>query len=121
MVYHVGQVVEGQITGIKTYGAFVSIDAQTSGLIHISELSDGFVKDVEMFVKLGEKVKLKILEIDSQNHQLRLSLKALQSNSRKTRPRIKPMIKLREKIGFASLKAQLNDWIKDAKKEKSHD
>ena len=59
MVYHVGQIVEGQITGIKPYGAFVSIDANTSGLIHISELSDGFVRDVELFVKLGEKVKLK--------------------------------------------------------------
>ena len=121
MVYHVGQIVEGQITGIKPYGAFVNIDANTSGLIHISELSDGFVRDVELFVKLGEKVKLKVLEIDQENHQLRLSLKALQSNSRKTRPRIKPIIKLRDKIGFASLKAQLNGWIKEAQKEKHHD
>lgn len=121
MMYRVGQVVEGQITGIKPYGAFVNIDPNTSGLIHISELSDGFVKNVEQFVKIGEKVKLKILEIDAISHQLRLSLKALQTNSRKSRPRLKPMIKLREKIGFGSLKAQLNDWIKDAKKEKSHD
>ena len=121
MVYHVGQIVEGQITGIKPYGAFVNIDANTSGLIHISELSDGFVRDVELFVKLGEKVKLKVLEIDQENQQLRLSLKALQSNSRKTRPRIKPIIKLRDKIGFASLKAQLNGWIKEAQKEKHHD
>jgi predicted RNA-binding protein with RPS1 domain len=119
MMYRVGQVVEGQITGIKPYGAFVSIDANTAGLIHISELSEGFVKDVEQYVKVGDK--LKILDIDSQNHQLRLSLKALHANSRKSRPRLKPMIKLREKIGFASLKAQLNDWIKDAKKEKNHD
>lgn len=121
MMYRVGQVVEGQITGIKPYGAFVSIDANTSGLIHISELSEGFVKDVEMFVKIGDKLKLKILEIDPNNHQLRLSLKALNVNSRKSRPRLKPMIKLREKIGFASLKAQLNEWIKDAKKERNHD
>jgi general stress protein 13 len=121
MMYRVGQVVEGQITGIKPYGAFVSIDANTSGLIHISELSEGFVKDVEMFVKIGDKLKLKILEIDPNNHQLRLSLKALNVNSRKSRPRLKPVIKLREKIGFASLKAQLNEWIKDAKKEKNHD
>ena len=121
MMYHVGQVVEGQITGIKPYGAFVSIDENTSGLIHISELSDGFVKDVESFVKLGEKVKLKILEIDPSNHQLRLSLKALTANSRKSRPRLKPMIKLREKIGFASLKVHLNEWINTAKKENSHD
>lgn len=121
MMYRIGQIVEGQITGIKPYGAFVSIDANTSGLIHISELSEGFVKDVEMFVKIGDKLKLKILEIDSNNHQLRLSLKALNVNSRKSRPRLKPMIKLREKIGFASLKAQLNEWIKDAKKEKNRD
>jgi len=121
MMYRVGQIVEGQITGIKPYGAFVSIDANTSGLIHISELSEGFVKDVEMFVKIGDKLKLKILEIDPNNHQLRLSLKALNANSRKSRLRLKPMIKLREKIGFASLKAQLNEWIKDAKKEKNHD
>lgn len=121
MVYHVGQVVEGQITGIKPYGAFVSIDAQTSGLIHISELSDGFVRDVEMYVKLGERVKLKVLEIDQDSKQLRLSLKALQANSRKSRPRMKSIIKLKEKIGFASLKAQLNDWIKEAQKEKNHD
>jgi general stress protein 13 len=121
MMYRVGQVVEGQITGIKPYGAFVSIDANTSGLIHISELSEGFVKDVEMFVKIGDKLKLKILEIDPNNHQLRLSLKALNVNSRKSRPRLKPVIKLREKIGFATLKAQLNEWIKDAKKEKNHD
>ena len=120
-MYHVGQIVEGQITGIKPYGAFVSIDAQTSGLIHISELSDGFVKDVELFVKLGEKVKLKVLEVDQEGKQLRLSLKALQSNSRKSRPRMKSIIKLKEKIGFASLKAQLNDWIKDAQKERNHD
>ena len=121
MNYRVGQIIEAQITGIKPYGAFVSVDENISGLIHISELSDGFVRDVESFVKMGEKVKLKVLEVDEQSHQLRLSLKAVQMNSRKSRPRMKPMIKLKEKIGFASLKAQLNDWVKEAQKENKHD
>ena len=121
MNYRVGQIIEAQITGIKPYGAFVSVDENISGLIHISELSDGFVRDVESFVKIGEKVKLKVLEVDEQSHQLRLSLKAVQMNSRNSRPRMKPMIKLKEKIGFASLKAQLNDWVKEAQKENKHD
>ena len=64
MNYRVGQIIEAQITGIKPYGAFVSVDENISGLIHISELSDGFVRDVESFVKMGEKVKLKVLEVD---------------------------------------------------------
>ena len=72
MNYRVGQIIEAQITGIKPYGAFVSVDESISGLIHISELSDGFVRDVESFVKMGEKVKLKVLEVDEQSHQLRL-------------------------------------------------
>ncbi len=59
MNYRVGQIIEAQITGIKPYGAFVSVDENISGLIHISELSDGFVRDVESFVKIGETVKLK--------------------------------------------------------------
>ena len=80
--YTVGQVIEGQITGIQPYGAFVYIDDKTTGLIHISELSDGFVKDIEGFVKVGDKVRLKILDFDRKSHQLRLSLKALKATSR---------------------------------------
>ena len=122
MNYRVGQIIEAQITGIKPYGAFVSVDENISGLIHISELSDGFGREgYVLWFDDGEKVKLKVLEVDEQSHQLRLSLKAVQMNSRKSRPRMKPMIKLKEKIGFASLKAQLNDWVKEAQKENKHD
>ena len=44
MHYKIGEIVEGIITGIQPYGAFVSLDDETCGLIHISEISDGFVK-----------------------------------------------------------------------------
>ena len=44
--YYPGQIVEGVITGIQSYGAFVSLDKYSSGLIHISEISDGFVKEI---------------------------------------------------------------------------
>lgn len=49
MHYLVGQVVEGVITGIQPYGAFVYLDSDHKGLIHISEISRGYVKDVTKF------------------------------------------------------------------------
>ena len=42
--YKIGQIIEGVITGVKPYGAFVKVDEQTTGLIHISEISDDFVR-----------------------------------------------------------------------------
>jgi len=121
MTYTVGGIIEGTITGIQPYGAFVYIDENTTGLIHISELSDGFVKEIEGIVKVGDKLKLKILDIDPKTHQMRLSLKALKVTSRKTRPRSRSVLKLKERIGFASVKAKMNEWIIEAKKELNHD
>ena len=54
MKYQSGQVVQGIVTGIKPYGAFVKIDDNTDGLIHISEISDNYVNDVSLFVRQGE-------------------------------------------------------------------
>ena len=52
--YKVNDIVEGLVTGITEYGIFVSLDEYYSGLIHISEISDNFVRDINNFVK-GEK------------------------------------------------------------------
>ena len=52
MPYQIGQTVEGKVTGIQPYGAFVMLDRHTSGLIHISEISDGYVRDISRFVKV---------------------------------------------------------------------
>ena len=65
MQYRIGQIVEGTITGIQPYGAFVSLDEETSGLIHISEISEGFVKDVNHFVHVHDRVKVKIIDFDN--------------------------------------------------------
>ena len=57
-MYRVGQVVVGHVTGIQNYGAFVSIDKDTTGLIHISELSDNYVKDITQYVQVGDYLYL---------------------------------------------------------------
>jgi len=117
MKYNVGQIVEGVVTGIQAYGAFVQLDAETTGLIHISELSDAYVKDISLFVKVKDVVKVKVLDIDEHTHQVRLSYKAIHDTPRKSRP--KPSReKQNDSLGFSTLAEILPQWIKTAKKEK---
>ena len=62
--YKVGMTVYGRITGIKPYGAFVAFDNDVNGLIHISELSNGFVRDIANYVNVDDYVMLKVIDID---------------------------------------------------------
>jgi small subunit ribosomal protein S1 len=74
--YKVGDVVNGVITKVVPYGAFVRIGEGLNGLIHISEISDKLVKDPHDFVNEGDKVEVKVLSISSTERHLGLSLKA---------------------------------------------
>jgi small subunit ribosomal protein S1 len=74
----VGDVVEGTITGITDFGAFLSFGSDLEGLIHISELDWKIVKNPAEVVKVGQKVSAKIIDIS--NGRISLSLKALQKN-----------------------------------------
>jgi predicted RNA-binding protein with RPS1 domain len=124
MSYQIGQIVEGKITGIQPYGAFVSLDKHTSGLIHISEISDGFIRDINSFVKVGDTVKVKIIDFDNTANQARLSIKALNHSRVRNRRKQTPMIKASlpsMKIGFQSIASHMDQWIADAKGEILHD
>ncbi len=119
--YKIGQIIEGTITGIKPYGAFVKIDEHTSGLIHISEISDEFVRDIEYFVSAGEKIIVKVIDVDDDGRQLRLSLKALNYSHRKKRKQYKVDMKRPllppQNIGFKSVAENLPHWMKERNKE----
>jgi general stress protein 13 len=101
-----GDIVYGIITNITGYGAFVGVD-DFNGLIHISEFSDGYVKDIHDYVAIGDKVKLKVMGVDEEHKRLQLSYKSLN----KTRG-VKGEIP-RFTIGFKSLRDMLSQWIKD--------
>jgi len=73
--YQVGEIVEGKVTKILDFGAIISFNGQ-DGLLHISEMKEGYVKKVEDVVKIGDKVKVKIIKIDD-NGRLSLSLKGV--------------------------------------------
>lgn len=105
----VGEIREGIVSGIQPYGAFVQLDAGEKGLIHISEISKGYVKDVATYLRVGERVRVKILDYDPLLNQCRLSLKALQKRNRHQNHRDEKVPKM--VIGFKTLETHLDEWI----------
>ena len=73
--YKVGQLIEGTITNVVSFGAFARIEEGLEGLIHISELAEGDFLHPRNVVKEGDKVTVRILDINSARHRLRLSLR----------------------------------------------
>ena len=74
MQVEVGAVVEGTVTGITKFGAFVSLPDGKSGLVHISEIANTYVSDVNEFLKLGDKVKVRVLAV-TPDGKINLSIK----------------------------------------------
>jgi uncharacterized protein len=70
-----GMMVNGIITNITNFGAFVDIGIKSDGLIHISQLSDNYVKQVQDVVSMHQQIKAKVIEIDLQRNRISLSLK----------------------------------------------
>ncbi|MDO4177702.1 MAG: S1 RNA-binding domain-containing protein [Phascolarctobacterium sp.] len=74
MAIEVGAIVEGEVTGITKFGAFVALPENKTGLIHISEVSNAYVKDVHDFLKEHDKVKVKVVSVDAKG-KINLSIK----------------------------------------------
>jgi uncharacterized protein len=73
----VGMVLNGIITNITNFGAFVNIGIKENGLVHISQIADKFVKDPKDIVSLNQEVTVKIVEVDIQRGRVQLSMKGL--------------------------------------------
>ena len=113
--YEAGQKLTGKVTGIQPYGAFVALDDQTQGLVHISEITYGFVKDINDYISIGDEVKVQVLEVDERAGKISLSIRALQEPPERkegyTRKSLQAHVKERDAKGFNSLKEKLQDWI----------
>ena len=73
----VGAIVEGKVTGITKFGAFVALPENKSGMVHISEVASSFVNDIKDFLQEGQQVKVKIINIDQQG-RINVSIKKAQ-------------------------------------------
>lgn len=115
--YQKGQIVKGTVSGIEPYGIFIRIDEYYNGLIHISEVSTGFVRDPAYFVSIGEIISVKILGIDESSHKMKLSIKNI---AYRDRPRHRSPI-IETKNGFRTLAYKLPFWIEEnLKNSKKH-
>lgn len=105
--YKTGEIVTGCVTGIEKYGIFVSLDDYYNGLIHISEISDNFVRNIHDYVKIGETINAKVLEENDKEHHVKLSIKGIEYRESKI-----PKVKIIETpSGFTNLQNKLNYWI----------
>ena len=105
--YEKGTVVTGYVTGIEEYGVFVGLDDYYSGLIHISEVSNNFVRNINDYVNIGETINVKVVDRDDAHHQVKLSIKDIdyRINQKKTH-------KIEETPnGFTKLGENLDFWI----------
>jgi S1 RNA binding domain protein len=101
----VGQIVEGKVTGITNFGAFVELPNGQTGLVHISEVAAEYVKDVNHFLKQGDLVKVKVLALDK--GKIGLSI-------RQTQPRPE-----RSRQNSMSFEDKLAKFIKDSDERQS--
>ncbi|MFC0271027.1 S1 domain-containing post-transcriptional regulator GSP13 [Metabacillus herbersteinensis] len=126
--YEVGSIHTGKVTGIQAYGAFVALDEETQGLVHISEITHGFVKDVNEHLKSGEEVQVKVLSVDEKAGKISLSIRATEEapvEEKKEAPRkpkkrqatVKAAELTQAPQGFNTLKDKLEEWIEQSKRE----
>lgn len=112
--YRRGNIIKATVNGIENYGIFVSCDDYYSGLIHISEISDKYVKDINEYVKVGDVISVKILDVDEEAGQLKLSIKNINYKSVHNfkRKKIKET-----SLGFNTLAYHLPFWIEESLKK----
>jgi small subunit ribosomal protein S1 len=79
-------VVKGKVVRLETYGAFVDIGAERPGMVHVSELTHGYVKTPGEIVKEGDEIEAKVIDVDRKKKQIKLSMKALEPEIEEFKP-----------------------------------
>lgn len=111
-MYKIGDIINCTVCGVENYGIFIRTDDDYTGLIHISEISSEFVRNVSDYAKVGERIKCQILEIDEKLKQLKLTIKYLNFKEGYSREEISHL-----DHGFDTLKESLPKWINEKMNE----
>jgi len=106
MAIDVGSIVEGVVTGITNFGAFIELPDRITGLVHISEVADAYVKDVRDYLKEQDHVKVKVIHVDEKG-KIGLSIK--QAN-----PTVRNVGRERRLPPTVSFEDKLAKFIKDS-------
>lgn len=122
MNYQVNDIIEGTIISIRPFGAIMIFEDESLGLLHISEIANTFIRNINRYLKIGKTYQVKIIGIENDGF-LKVSMskitgeeKELYRNSQVKRNPIDPKF-----IDFTALKEKLPEWIKTAQEEMNHD
>ena len=107
----IGDIISCEVTGVTEYGVFVKLENGYNGLVHISEISNKYVSNIRKLYFPGDIIDAKIIEIDEEKKQVKLSVKRLKSKNSGKKA-------IEEKgEGFTPLKDNLNIWVEEKLKE----
>ena len=122
MRYEVGQLIIGEVTKVKPFALFMRFEDGVEGLLHISEISDSYIRDIERYGTTGDKLKVVVVSVDNTNGFLRVSLKKVpQEEAFSTHNNNVRKLPDCKKEDFKPLADHLDEWIQntleEAKKE----
>lgn len=104
MSIEVGSKLKGKITGITNFGAFVELEKGTTGLVHISEVADSYVKDINEHLKVGDEVEVKVINVEKDG-KIGLSIKKAKE---------KPVRKKNPHERTENFESKMNRFLKDS-------
>lgn len=104
MSIEVGSKVQGKVTGITNFGAFVELKAGKTGLVHISEVADNYVKDINEHLSVGEEVEVKVINVEKDG-KIGLSIK--KAKDRPVRQKV-------SRVPTENFESKMNRFLKDS-------
>lgn len=110
MSTEVGSKVQGKVTGITHFGAFVELPNKKTGLVHISEVDDGYVKDIKNILTVGDEVTVKVLNVEDDG-KIGLSIRKAKDNYQPNKGGKRPP---KNRKPSASFEDKLNRFLKDS-------
>ncbi|MEE1043066.1 MAG: S1 RNA-binding domain-containing protein [Clostridia bacterium] len=118
MQLEVGKILEGKITGITNFGAFVQLEGGKTGLVHISEVALTFVKDIKEHLKEGDSVKVKVLSID-ENDKVSLSIKKALEEEQKKQAKVPAQVSFGSDSSDMSFEEKMKQFMQDSEEKMS--
>lgn len=112
--YQIGEVCTVKVKEVKPYAAFITFDDGTLGMLHISEISDKFINDIERYVSPGDTIAVKLIETDPKNGFARVSYKKVPSELKYSDHTNVRKALDKDEEAFKTLKEKIPEWIKEA-------
>lgn len=112
MTIKVGEIVSGTVTGITNFGAFVKLSEKETGLVHISEVSHDYVSNIKEYLKVGQKVQVKVVEVDAKG-KISLSIRQAKKKSTKMPEVVDLKVKNKQQKGL-SFEDKIGAFLKES-------